>query len=180
MLAIALIIFRESLEAALFVGIVAAATRGLLGRARWLGAGVAAGALGAVILALLAEHLSGWLGGLGQDVVNIGILSAALAMLLWHSVWVSTHTKEMVSHAKQLGQSVQQGRRTPRALVIVVGLSVLREGAETVLFVSGSLTGANVQPGSVLMAGALGVACGVLVGVAIYVGLARIPARHAV
>ncbi|HEY8708623.1 MAG TPA: iron permease, partial [Burkholderiaceae bacterium] len=32
----ALIVFRESLEAALFIGIVAAATRGVAGRARWL------------------------------------------------------------------------------------------------------------------------------------------------
>lgn len=37
----ALIVFRESLEAALFIGIVAAATRGVAGRTRWLGAGVA-------------------------------------------------------------------------------------------------------------------------------------------
>ena len=32
----ALIVFRESLEAALLIGIVAAATRGLAGRSRWL------------------------------------------------------------------------------------------------------------------------------------------------
>ena len=100
MFATALIVFRESLEAALFVGIVAAAARGLLGRSRWLTAGVGIGALGAVALALMAQHLSGWLDGIGQDVVNIGVLSLALAMLLWHCVWVSTHTKEMVSEAR--------------------------------------------------------------------------------
>lgn len=32
----ALIVFRETLEAALFVGIIAAATRQIAGRARWL------------------------------------------------------------------------------------------------------------------------------------------------
>jgi high-affinity iron transporter len=179
MFATALIVFRESLEAALFVGIVAAATRGMVGRSSWLSAGVGAGVLGAIFLALLAENLSGWLGGLGQDVVNIGILSAALAMLLWHSIWVTTHTKDMVTEARQLGQSVQQGRRTPWALLFVVGLSVLREGAETVLFISGSLSGGPVaQPGSVLTAGALGLVLGVFVGVAIYAGLARIPTRQ--
>ena len=40
MFAIALIVFRESLEAALLLGIVAAATQALAGRWRWLGAGV--------------------------------------------------------------------------------------------------------------------------------------------
>ena len=40
MLAAAIIVFREVLEAALLVGIVAAATRTVPGRGRWLGAGI--------------------------------------------------------------------------------------------------------------------------------------------
>jgi len=80
MFATALIVFRESLEAALFIGIVAAATRGLAGRSRWLAAGVGAGALGAIVLAMLAQHLSAWLDGVGQDVVNIGVLSLAAVL----------------------------------------------------------------------------------------------------
>lgn len=179
MFATALIVFRESLEAALFIGIVAAATRGLVGRARWLGAGVGAGVLGAVVLALLASHLAEWLDGVGQDVVNIGVLSLALLMLLWHCIWVSTHTREMVGDARDLGCSVQQGRRRPWALLVAVALAVLREGAETVLFVGGSLSAAGVaQPGAVLSAGALGLLAGVLAGWLIYAGLARIPARQ--
>ena len=173
-----LIVFRESLEAALLVGVVAAATRGLAGRGLWLGAGVGTGFLGAVVLALLAGQLSGWLDGLGQDAVNIAVLSLALAMLLWHCVWVSAHTREMVSDAKRLGRSVQEGQRTPWALLVVVSLAVLREGAETVLFVSGSLTGADTQPGVVLLAGTAGVVLGALVGAIIYAGLSQVPARH--
>jgi high-affinity iron transporter len=165
MFATALIVFRESLEAALFVGIIAAATRGITGRRRWLSAGIAAGVLGAVLLALLAGHISGWLDGLGQDVVNISVLSLALAMLLWHCIWVTTHTREMVDSARRLGHSVTDGQRTPWAMLVVVALAVLREGAETVLFVSGSLTGgATSSP--------------VAVGIAMYAGLSRIPTRH--
>ena len=179
MFATILIVFRESLEAALLVGVVAAATRGLAGRASWLSAGVASGFLGAVVLALLAGQLSGWLDGLGQDVVNIGVLSLALAMLLWHSVWVSAHTRQMVSDAKRLGRSVQEGQRTPWALLIVVSLAVLREGAETVLFVSGSLTGSGATPpGLVVLAGGAGIALGALVGTIIYAGLTQVPTRH--
>ena len=175
----ALIVFRESLEAALFVGIVAAATQGVAGRTRWLSAGVAAGSLGAIVLALLAQHLSGWLDGLGQDVVNIGVLSLALTMLLWHCIWVTTHSREMATDAKRLGLSVHEGQRKPWALLVAVALAVLREGAETVLFVGGSLTGAGTtSAGSVLGAGALGLLAGAGVGVVIYAGLARVPARH--
>ncbi len=175
----ALIVFRESLEAALFVGIVAAATRGLSGRARWLSAGVGAGGLGAIALALLAQQLSGWLDGLGQDVVNIGVLSLALAMLLWHCIWVTTHSREMANDARQLGESVQDGERTPWALFVAVALAVLREGAETVLFVSGTLTGGTtVAPVSALTAGGLGLLAGASVGLVVYAGLAHVPARH--
>jgi high-affinity iron transporter len=179
MFATALIVFRESLEAALFVGIVAAATRGVAGRGRWLSTGVCAGALGAVVLALLAGRISGWLDGLGQDVVNIGVLSLALAMLLWHCVWVTSHSREMAGEARRLGQAVKTGQRASWALLIVVALAVLREGAETVLFVGGSLSaGPQASPAAVLTAGAIGLALGALVGVGLYAGLTRIPARH--
>lgn len=109
----ALIVFRESLEAALFVGIIAAATRGLAGRGRWLGSGVAAGLAGAVVLALLAQQMAGWLDGLGQDVVTIGVLTLALVMLLWHCVGAAAHGREQVGTAREIGAAVQRGQRAP-------------------------------------------------------------------
>lgn len=179
MFAAALIVFRESLEAALFVGIVAAATRQLPGRTRWLAAGVGLGALGALALALMAPRVSGWFDGMGQDVVNAGVLSLALTMLLWHCTWVSSHSREMATDARRLGVSVQAGQRRPWALLIAVALAVLREGAETVLFVGGALTSAgNTNRGEVLLSCIVGVGLGAGAGVLIYGGLSRIPVRH--
>lgn len=178
MFAAALIVFRESLEAALFVGIVAAATRQLAGRGRWLAAGVAAGFLGALLLALLAERISGLFEGVGQDVINIGVLAVALTMLLWHCIWVSTHSREMVQQARALGVSVQDGQRRPWALTVAVALAVLREGAETVLFVGGIVSGSPLSLGEVAVFCTVGVLAGAGAGLAIYGGLARLPARH--
>jgi high-affinity iron transporter len=177
MFATALIVFRESLEAALFIGIVAAATSGLIGRGRWLGGGVGLGMLCALVLALMAEQISSWADGVGQDMVNIGILSLALAMLLWHCVWISTRGKEAATEARQLGDSVQQGRRKPWALLIAVALAVLREGAETVLFVAGSMQGSTSPASAALLPSAIGLIAGVLVGGVLYLGLSRIPIR---
>ena len=173
MFAAAIIVFRETLEAALFVGIMAAATRGLPGRGRWLTAGVLAGAIGALALAAGAEHIGALADGVGQDLLNAGILSVALAMLTWHCVWVSNQGAQAAAQARELGSSFQQNQRAPWALMIVVALSVLREGAETVLFVAGYATGsgsAGTVPGAFI-----GVLCGVAVGAIIYLGLARIP-----
>ena len=178
MFAASLIVFRETLEAALFVGIIAAATRQLPLRGRWLAGGVASGVAGALLLALTAEQVSAWADGIGQDLVNIAILSVALTMLVWHCVWVSTQGRGMAMAARQLGASVQGGQRRPWALFVAVALAVLREGAETVLFVAGSLAGAGpVGAAPVLLACTIGLVAGAVVGVALYAGLSRIPTQ---
>jgi high-affinity iron transporter len=147
------------------------------GRGPWLGAGVGVGVLGALALALMAEQISGWFDGIGQDVVNIVVLSLALVMLLWHCIWVSTQGKDMAREAQQVGASLDGGR--PWALLGAVALAVLREGAETVLFVAGSVSGAGAgSMESVWLSCAVGLALGASVGVLIYAGLARVPTRH--
>ena len=172
----AIIVFRETLEAALFVGIMAAATRGLVGRSRWLTTGVLAGAIGALALAASAEQIGALADGVGQDLLNAGILSIALAMLTWHCVWVSNQGVQVAAQARELGTSFKDSRRPPWALMTVVALSVLREGAETVLFVAGYATSsgaAGTVPGAFI-----GVLLGVAVGAVIYLGLARVPMRR--
>ena len=68
----------EVLEAGLIVGIVLAATEGIAGRLRWIGGGVAAGAMGAGLLALFAGDLSNSLSGQGQEYFNAVALLLAL------------------------------------------------------------------------------------------------------
>lgn len=169
----AIIVFRETLEAALFVGIMAAATRGLVGRSRWLTAGVLAGAVGALALAASAGQIAALADGVGQDLLNAAILSVALAMLSWHCVWVSNQGARVAAQARELGSSFNAKQRPPWALMIVVALSVLREGAETVLFVAGYATSSGATgtiPGAFI-----GVLLGIAVGAIIYLGLARVP-----
>lgn len=172
----AIIVFRETLEAALFVGIMAAATRGLSGRSRWLTAGVLAGITGALGLAAGAEYISALADGVGQDMVNVGILAMALAMLTWHCVWISNHGAQAAAEARTLGILFKQGQRAPWAMMIVVALSVLREGAETVLFVAGYATESGFS--DTLAAASIGLVCGIGLGTLIYLGLSRVPMRR--
>ena len=178
MFAAAIIVFRETLEAALFVGIVAAATRGVPGRARWLAAGVSAGVLGALALAAGADRISALADGIGQDLVNVGILGLALFMLSWHCIWVSTHGREMSLEARRIGSSVTQGARPPWALMGAVALAVLREGAETVLFVAGLATGAADSWAAMAAGASIGLAAGVSLGILIYFGLSKVRPEH--
>ena len=65
-----LIVFREVFEAGLIVGIVMAVTSGVAGRGRWVAGGVAAGVLGACVVALFTGGLSQLFGGNGQELFN--------------------------------------------------------------------------------------------------------------
>lgn len=176
MFGIAVIVFRETLEAALFVGIIAAATRGLLGRGRYLTGGVLVGVAGALALAAGAESISALADGIGQDLTNAAILSLALAMLIWHCVWVSNQGAQTIAEARALGSSFEQGQRKPWALLVVIALSVLREGAEVILFVAGIAKGSSQT--STLAGVIAGVLCGGAVGLLLYIGLSRVPVRR--
>lgn len=175
MLSTALIVFRESLEAALFIGIAAAATRHVAGRGRWLLSGLCAGLAGAVLLALGAERLSGWADGVGQDLVNIAVLSLALLMLAWHCIWGGQHGREAAREARQLGSAVGTGVRRPWALAVAIALAVLREGAETVLFIASTAGSEGGSWGAALPAVVVGLATGGGAGLLIYLGLSRVP-----
>jgi high-affinity iron transporter len=181
MLAIALIVFRETLEAALFVGIVAAATRGVIGRGRWLSAGVAAGLAGSLLIAAVAGEISELAEGVGQDLVNAGILLVAFLMLGWHIIWSARHGMHAAGEARQLGQSLADGSGTPWALAIAIAMSVLREGAETVLFVGGYIVGngsEHIGTSGALLGLALGLGGGAALGGVLYLGLSRVPLRR--
>ena len=73
MFAAALIVFRESLEAALIIGVMAAATLGIPGRLRWIGGGVLAGMVGAVLVASGMEAISNLASGIGQEMFNAAV-----------------------------------------------------------------------------------------------------------
>ena len=172
-----LIVFREVLEAALIIGIVLAATRGVPHRSRWIGLGIGAGLLGAMIVAFFAGAIADSLEGLGQELFNASVLLLAVVMLGWHNVWMASHGRELSQQMNAVGTDVRTGARPLYALLIVIGLAVLREGSEVVLFLHGIAAGGN-DPASMLAGGVLGLAAGMAVGALLYFGLLRVPNRH--
>ncbi|HZZ94295.1 MAG TPA: FTR1 family protein [Usitatibacter sp.] len=177
MIATALIVFREVLEAALIVGIVSAATRGIPGRGRWIGAGLGAGLLGSVLVAAGAGAISQLAEGMGQELFNAAILSIAVLMLAWHNIWMTSHGRELAANARRIGADVRSGASKLSIVLVVIGVAVLREGAETVLFLYGIAASGDAGRGSMVGGGLIGLAGGVLVGVLLFKGLLRIPLK---
>jgi high-affinity iron transporter len=177
MFASAIIVFRETLEAALLIGIVAAASRTIVGRARWIMGGIFAGAIGAGIVALSAERIALLFEGLGQELFNAAVLAIAVVLLSWHQIWMSAHSKELSKGAQQIAKDVQEGRRELSAVFAVIALAVLREGAESVLFLYGLLSGGDASKGALLLGGLAGLLAGAALGTLLYAGMLRIPLR---
>ena len=178
MIATLIIVFREVLEAALVVSIVLAATRGLSRRGAWVSAGALGGILGALIVAAFADRLAGAISGAGQEVFNACVLFVAVAMLGWHNVWMSQHGREMALSLRSVGAAVSSGSRPMHVLAVVVGMAVLREGAELVLFLYGIAASGAGDAGGMLTGALLGLSAGAALGAALYLGLLRIPSAH--
>jgi len=175
MWAVALLVFREVLETALIVSVVAAATRGVAGRSSYIGSGIGLGALGALLVAWTAGLLAAAFSGIGQELFNATVLLAAVLMIGWHVLWMSSHGRELGRQMQAMGAAVSEGASSLWMLLGVVALAVLREGSEIVLFLYGMRAGGAVD----LWAGlAIGIVAGAAVGFALYAGLLRIPLRH--
>jgi high-affinity iron transporter len=177
-LAALLIVFREVFEAGLIVGIVMAVTAGVPRRGIWIAGGVAAGVLGACVVALFTGALSDLFGGSGQEVFNAGILGFAVLMLTWHNVWMSRHGRELAAELHAAGEAVVAGSKSLAALGIVVAIAVLREGSEVVLFLFGVAAAQGGASWAMAAGGFLGLVLGSLVCLLTYLGLITIPTRY--
>lgn len=169
-----LIVFRETLEAALFVGIVAATTRHISGRNAWLAIGIVFGICGSIALAFSMDALAILVDGLGQDLLTVFMLSLALLMLAWHAINAPQHAREASLQAKRIGAEAASENNSLMALMVAVSLAIMREGAETVIFVAGSLSGSTASNGELILSVASGLATGALAGWLLYRGLGKV------
>lgn len=178
MMASLLIVFREVLEAALVVSIVAAATIEVKGRAKWIFGGIGAGIIGSLLVAGFANQIADLAEGVGQEIFNASVLFAAVLLLSWHNVWMAKHGKEIAQHVGRVGDKVKVGAEPMYALAIVVGVAILREGSEIVLFMYGIAASSSSGFADMALGSGLGLAAGIALGFVLYFGLLKIPLRY--
>jgi len=177
MLSAAIIVFREVLEAALIIGIIAAAARNIKNKNYWIWAGISVGLVGSGIVASITNLIIQMASGLGQEILNIFILCTAIIMLAWHNIWMSKHGKKIAQQANQKTLDIKKGKLEIYALFLIVALAVLREGSETVLFLYGIATANNFSMHDGLLGSLFGLIGGCALGFLLYLGLIQIPIR---
>jgi len=132
MLQIAIVVFREVLEIALILGILASATKEIKGRTNYILIGLALGIAIAIGLAFFTDQISNSLDGMGQE----------------------------------------EGKKPLYTLLIVVLLSVVREGTEIVLFTySYFISGTKFI--HLFLGLVLGITLGLIAGIALYLGILK-------
>ncbi|WP_036259251.1 FTR1 family iron permease [Methylocapsa aurea] len=173
-----IIVLREVIEAGLIVGIVLAVTKSMPGRMAYIAGGLGAGLLGAGVVAIFAGALSNAFEGVGQEIFNASILATAVIMLTWHNVWMARHGREISEQLRRTGSEVAAGSRSLLALAVVVGLAVLREGSEVVLFLYGVVISSGASGFGLFLGGLLGLLLGTAISGLTYAGLVTIPMRY--
>ena len=175
MIAALIIVFREVLEAGLIVGVVLAASRGVPQRGQMVLTGIAAGVIGSAVVAAFAAQITSAFDGRGQELLGAAVLGLAVIMLAWHVVWMAQHAKELTAHLRDIGRSVALGKRSVAALGLAVGLAVMREGSEVVLFITSIAMQGEESAAALLLGSAGGLLLGAIVSAIVYFGLAAIP-----
>ena len=134
------IVWRESVEALLVVGILYAwlkngdddARRGL----PYLWAGVGLGVLAAVALGAALVGFTEVLSGDAQDYFQTGMVLVACVLIVQMVLWMKQHGRTL---KREMEQSLEQTTRDANwwGITALVALAIAREGSETVIFLYG-------------------------------------------
>lgn len=176
MLAALLITLREGLEAALIVGIVLGVLHrlGQAHRARpvWLGT---LAAVGVSLLAGIGLNLLGVaLEGRGEQIFEGVAVLLAAGVLTWMIFWMQRQGRQVQAHLERdVRAAVGQG--SSGALFALAFVAVVREGIETVLFLTAAAFTATAM--QTLVGGLIGLGVAVALGYAIFAAGRRVDVR---
>jgi high-affinity iron transporter len=163
-----LITLREGLEAALIVGIVLSVLRklGQSGRSRPIWLGVAVAVLVSVVAGLTLNALGVAFEGRGEQIFEGVAMLLAAAVLSWMIYWMQRQGRQVQA---DLELDIRRAVRTGSAWALfgLAFVAVVREGIETVLFLTAASFSAT--PAQAQIGGALGLAVAVVLGWLIFV-----------
>lgn len=157
-----LIVWRESVEALLVIGILYAWLRRQPGKQQaliHLWAGVGFGLLLAGLLATLMAAAGNWMSGPGGEWFQAALSLLACGLILQMVHWMARNSGQLRQQLEhQADRALQKGRLN--SLTLLAALAVAREGSETVIFLYGVSTSFNST--SLALGAGLGLLLGLL------------------
>ena len=171
-----LVTFRETLEAALIVGILFTylVKSDRLELAPRLWSGVVAAVVGSLIAALLFQALAGGFSGRGEKIFEGIIMILAAGVLSTMIVWMARNSNISSDLEDKARSALASDSRAGLGLFLLAFVAVFREGVETVLFLYGVLSNQGGLSFAASLAGGL---TAVAIGYAIFVQGKRVPLK---
>lgn len=146
------VIYRESFEAILIVGILYAYIKDQLHNKealKYMWSGVAAGLLLSVLLGFAINFAQSEFQGLALEYFNNGIIFVAIILMTHMCLWMKQHARSLKGEL-QAGIAKSVSKSEYWSVATLACLAVGREGSETVLFLYGmaseSMAQGEVQP----------------------------------
>jgi len=177
MLAAALITFREGLEAALIVSIVLGYLKKTdhMDRQRSVWWGVVAAIAASLAAALGLQAIGARFEGRAEQVFEGMTMLLAAGVLTWMVFWMQAQGRRIKGHLEEgVRQAVATGQSW--ALFGLAFLAVVREGIETVLFLSAAVFASS--PVQTLTGGLVGLAAAAVVGWLLFAASVRLNMRR--
>ncbi|RTK92386.1 MAG: hypothetical protein EKK61_04725 [Rickettsiales bacterium] len=175
---IAIVVFRESLEIALLLGIILAATKTINNSRIYVILGSLIGMVLAAIFALLTKFVTVSYGGLGDEMFDAVVIVLTAAIISWTVVWMQGYTKKIHQDLNKLTNNINAGLTSHCIIVAVVATAILREGAEIILFVYSISSIGKISVNEYIAGLGIGILSGLSVGIIIYRGLIKYAGRY--
>ncbi len=161
------IVLREVVEAVVLISVLLASAGFLKLRNHWVLVALFLGATGAVTYGILLGPVSELFDGVGQEICNAMLQFSAFATIVAIAFLIPC----CIDNPRYLS-------RIRTLMVIAVALTITREGAEILIYVSGFLSMADFFS-AVAIGSLIGACIGISIGVLIYYLLLAQPSRRA-
>jgi high-affinity iron transporter len=175
MLQISLVIFRELLEIALLLVLIYTANASRVKNFHYyLLFGSLIGVLGAGALAFATPYLGSMFDDLGQEIFNSLIIFLTAGMIAFTIIYMRNYSKTIQDKMANVGGKVSESLWYKIVLVLLIAVTIFREGAEIVLFTYSVLLANQLPITSCLAGAAIGFSAAALCSFLFYKGLMKV------
>ncbi len=176
MTAALLITLRETLEAALIVGIALAYLKKTANgkHAKYIWYGVLGGIVLSVLLAIIFQSFLGGFEGKAEEIYEGVMMLTAAGLLTWMILWMLVQRRNI---KKNLEDKMEAHLKRDHyiGLMFITFVGVAREGIETVIFLQAAFLQSDSS--GVLSGGVLGMVIAIILAYILFKGVAKVPLR---
>jgi len=167
-----IITFRETLEAALIIGIILAylikTKREKYNNIVYLG--IASAIIASIIGAFLFNSIAGGFTGRAEEIFEGFAMIFASFLITFMILWMLKQKHIVINLHKKVNKEIQEKHRL--GIFFLVFVSVLREGIETVIFLGAASFAATTK--NSIMGAILGIVAAIILGYAIFIGSKKV------